>query len=212
MFLAIDGDDSMESLLDRPKAFRWTYHLVSSSPERIVFTLPLKHLFFAALVALILGATILLNPEMRSDEPRLLVMFAGWGGVLMFVCLLVVVVTHSGQLTIDAASRSVNLRFKTPSAKTDWSRPFDAFSVVRTRQIKDGHGLHNHWRIELVADDGTCLMIGYGLIGAVGKKSRDRLSQLLAEMIEIPIEHAKKASTHRERRREAPSCAETPPS
>jgi len=202
----------MENLLDRPKAFRWTYHLVSSSSERIVFTLPLKHLFFVALVALILGAVILLNPEMLSDEPRLLVMFAGWGGVLMFVCLLVVVVTYRGQLTIDAASRSVNLRFKTPFAKTDWKKSFDAFSKVRTRQIKDGHGLHNHWKIELVADDGTCLMVGYGLIGAIGKKSRDKLSQLLAKMIEIPIEHTKKASTHREEQREAPSCVETPPS
>ena len=181
----------MDSLLDRPKAFRWTYHLVSSSPERIVFTLPLKHLFVVGLVALILGAVILLNPELLSDEPRLLVMFAGWGAVLMFVCLLVVVLTHRGRLTIHAASRKVNLRFRDAFSKTDWSESFDAFSKVCTRQVKDGHGLHNHWRIELVANDGTCLMVGYGLIGAIQKKSRDELSQLLAEMIEIPIEHTK---------------------
>jgi hypothetical protein len=180
----------MENLLDRPQAFRFTYQLVSASPERILFALPRARLLIVALLGLLLGSLLLLHTEWFRDQPAWMVQVAGWGGVVAFVCLSGFVWTHRGRLIVDAATRQVRLEFRSLSDDTRWNRPFDAFRAVHTRPVKDKNGLHNHYEIELITDDETRLRVGYGLLGAVRRRSRDELSGLLAEMLAIPIEHA----------------------
>ena len=62
--------------------------------------------------------------------------------------------------------------------------------MIRTRRIKDKHGLHSHWQIELVYDEQISFKIGYGLIGAIYKKSCDKLSREVASMMGIPVNHS----------------------
>jgi hypothetical protein len=176
------------ALLREPKAFRFTYALVSAGPERLRFTFPRGRLLIVACVALALGAPLLLHPEWFRDQPRLLVLLAGTSGVFIFLALTTMVATHRGQLVVDATRRTVRLDFDAPFHHVRWIRPFAAFERIETRQIKDAHGLHNHWQIELVADDETRIRVGHGLIGTVRASARDRLTRQLAVMLQVPVE------------------------
>lgn len=175
-----------------PKALRWTYCLISAGPERLVFGLPLAKLFGVALLGLLLASVVWLHPDWFRGESSEMLKLAIIAGLTIFVGLLFVVSTHRGKLTIDAISRTVQLDFRAPRYRVSWTRPFDEFVEVRTRQIKDGHGLHNHWQIQLVGEDDVCLSIGYGLMGAVRRRSRDRLCEMLAPMMGIRIVHVGK--------------------
>ena len=159
----------------QPEAFRHQYRLLSANEQRMVFVLPRWHLALIAASAVAMGGFLLLNPELFEKQPTFLAQLSGWGGVLAGV-------------TLDGAQARVYLEFRSPKAHTRWLRPFGAFAAVRTRQVKDQHGLHNHWAIELVECDGKRLRVGYGMWGAVRKRSRDELTGQLSRLLGVPVE------------------------
>lgn len=172
----------------QPEAFRHQYRLLSANEQRMVFVLPRWHLAVIAATALAMGGFLLLNPELFEKQPTFLAQLAGWGGVLAGVALGYFVASRRGRLTLDGAQATVYLEFRSPKAHTRWLRPFGAFAAVRTRQVKDQHGLHNHWAIELVECDGKRLRVGYGMWGAVRKRSRDELTGQLSRLLGVPVE------------------------
>lgn len=172
-----------------PEAFRTVYRLSGSDPDRLTFVLPRERLFLIGLTALLTGLVFLLFPRLFETQPFFMVLFAGWGCVLAAAALFWLVLSRRGVLVLDGRTRNVRLEFRSPREHTVWTRPFADFATVRTRQVKDLHGLHNHWRIEIVTDDGVCLRVGYGLSGALRRKARDRLSSMVARLLEVPVEH-----------------------
>ena len=174
-----------------PEAFRTYYCLSRSEPERIEFVTPRMRLIFIGATALIIGLLVLLYPELFNKQPKTLIPIVGWSGVLIAISISYLVLTRKGTLILDKATRKVRLEFSSPKEQIVWVKPFSEFSMVKTSQVKDMHGLHNHWKIELVIDN-IKLKVGYGLMGAIGKKSRDKLVSQLSEMLDIPVVHQKR--------------------
>ncbi len=172
---------------NHPEAFRHQYRLLTADARRMVFVLPRWHLAVVAASAAALGGFLLLNPELFDKPPALMTQLAGWGSVLMGVALGYFVATRRGRLLLDRDRRTAYLEYVAPKSHTRWMQPFEAFEAIHTRQVKDMHGLHNHWAIELVDRDGTALRVGYGLWGAVRKRSRDRLTGQLSRLLGVPV-------------------------
>lgn len=179
----------MKYLSKESRAFSWLYRLAEAGPERIVFILPRKRLFLIGLLALLFGLVIFLYPEWFEKQSAILVALGGWGCLLTALVMFFLVLTYSGRLVLDAISRTVQLEFRSPFEHTVWKRPFKEFARIETRQVKDMHGLHNHWNIELVASDDVRLKVGYGLNGSIRKNSRDRLAGLISGLLGIPVKN-----------------------
>lgn len=153
----------------------------------MVFILPRKRLFLIGLLALLFGLVVFLYPQWFEKQSAILVALGGWACLLTALVMFFLVLTYSGRLVLDAVTRTVQLEFRSPFEHTVWKRPFEEFATIETRQVKDMHGLHNHWNIELVTRDDVRLKVGYGLNSSIKKKSRDRMTGLISGLLGIPV-------------------------
>ena len=153
------------------------------------FILPRTSLFFIALLGLSLGLFLLLNPQWFEKQPQMMVSIAGWGGVFLGLSLFYFVLTRSGEVNIESVRRIVIVSFKSPKKHTILHLPFSDFQSIETRQVKDMHGLHNHWSIELVGMNEVRIKVGASFNGTFRKKDRDSLVNKMSEMIGIPVIH-----------------------
>jgi len=169
--------------------YKWQYRLVENSQARMKFILPRTSLFFIALLGLSLGLILLLTPQWFAKQPLWMVSIAGWGGVFLGLSLFYFVLTRSGEVVIDSIRRIVIVRFRSPKEHTDLHIPFCDFEAIDTRQVKDMHGLHNHWSIELVGPDDARIKVGASFNGTFRKKTRDNMVIKMSEMIGIPVNY-----------------------
>ena len=132
---------------------------------------------------------LLLNPEWFEKQPQAMISIAGWGGVFLGLSLFYFVLTRSGEVNIEGARQIVIVSFKSPRQHTVLHLPFSDFRAIETRQVKDMHGLHNHWSIELVGPDDARIKVGASFNGTFRKKARDNLVNKMSAMIGISIKH-----------------------
>ena len=169
------------------RAFKWQYRLVENSQARLRFVLPRKSLLFIAILGLSLGLILLLNPDWFEKQPAVLISIAGWGGVFLGLSLIYFVMTRSGEVSIENANQIVIVNFKSPKEHTVLHIPFCDFKSIDTRQVKDMHGLHNHWSIEIVGRNDVRIKVGASFNGTFREKSRNQLVTRMSEIIGIPV-------------------------
>ena len=128
----------------RKKIWGWAFALSSESFDRIVFVVPWKRLLIiATLGTIILGSVLLIIPEDRHRYLRPLAM----GGLLLcWAYLSLLSLFTRGELVLDGYNRKVEMSFKSLRKNQKWEKTFEEFEQVQLRQIKDMHGLHNHWK------------------------------------------------------------------
>lgn len=177
----------MNRAQDISKSLKWQFRLVENTQARMRFVLPRVSLFFVATISVSIGLVILLFPELSAGQPRYLVLFAGWGGVLLGLCLYYFAMTRSGEVVIEGLKQCVIVNFKSPKEDLALHIPFGDFISIETRQVKDMHGLHNHWKIELVGKNDVRIKLGASFNGTFRKKVRDNLVNKMSEMIGIPV-------------------------
>lgn len=177
----------MSQVQDISKSLKWQFRLVENTQDRMRFVLPRVSLFLVATTSVSIGLVILLFPEWSAGQPRYLAHFAGWGGVLLGLCLYYFVMTRSGEVVIDRLKQAVIVNFKSPKEDLALHIPFGDFISIETRQVKDMHGLHNHWKIELVGQNDVRIKLGASFNGTFRKKVRDDLVNRMSEMIRIPV-------------------------
>lgn len=178
----------MSSYQKNSKAFKWQYRLVEEGLGRMTFILPRKSLIFIALLGLALGLIILFNPQWLEEQPQFMATIAAWGGISLGLSLLYFVMTRSGEISIVEDRQLVTVSFRSPNEHVDFHLPFSDFESIETRQVKDMHGLHNHWSIELVTQNDLRIKIGASFNGTFRKKTRDRLVHKISEIMEIPVQ------------------------
>jgi hypothetical protein len=167
------------------KIWGWAFALSSENFDRIVFVVPWKRLLIiATLGTIILGSLLLIIPK---DTHRYLKHLAMVGLLLCWIYLTVLALFTRGELVLDGYNRKVKFSFKSLRKNLKWEKAFEEFEQVRLRQMKDMHGLHNHWKIELLLNDGKMVMIGYGLSGAIRRSSAKRLAQKVATLMCLPV-------------------------
>ena len=108
----------------RPEAFRTSYPLLKSGPNRIEFTVPRLRISIFGMLALPGGLVILLNRESFADQPEFMISVAGWGAMLLAVSMFYLALSRRGSLVIDGELQRVILDFRSPGEHTTWSRPF----------------------------------------------------------------------------------------
>lgn len=169
----------------------WVFAFAEEKAHRLIFGLPRGRLLLVAVGLVALGVASLSLPNVRGHNPTL-ALVAGGGLMLAALVLATAALASDGELTIDGLSRVVRFRLHTPWRYVAWSKPFGTFQAVRLTRVVDSHGIHNHWRIELVLDDGSFIRLGYGLVGAVRRTSADALTARVAGMMGLPVEQADK--------------------
>lgn len=169
--------------------YKWQYRLVENSQARMKFILPRKSLFSIAFLVLSLGLIFLLNPQWLEKQPLWMVSIAGWLCMFLGLSLFYFVLTRSGEVIIDSIRRIVIVRFRSPKEHTALHIPFRDFQAIDTRQVKDMHGLHNHWSIELVGPDDARIKVGASFNGTFRMKTRDNLVKKMSAMIGIPVNY-----------------------
>jgi len=179
----------MTSPEENSNVFKWQYCLVENSQARMRFILPRKILFSIALLVLSLGLIFLLNPQWFEKQPLWMVSLAGWLCMFLGLSLFCFVLTRSGEVIIDSVCRIVIVSYKSPKEHTALHMPFRDFQAIETRQVKDMHGLHNRWNIELVGPNDIRIKVGANFNGTFRKKVRDNLVNKMSEMIGISIKH-----------------------
>jgi hypothetical protein len=179
----------MNDACDKSKALKWQYRLVENDQTRMRFVLPRTSLAFIALLGFSLGSVLLIYPHLFAKQPQHLVFIAGWGGVLLGLFLFYFVMTRSGEVVIDSFDQFVTVNFKSPREHIAIRLPFGEFISIETRQVKDMHGLHNHWSIELVGNDDVRIKLGASFNGTFREKVKDSLIERMSEMIGIPVVH-----------------------
>lgn len=169
----------------RKKVWGWAFALSSESFDRIVFVVPWKRLLIiATLGTIILCSLLLIIPK---DTHRYLRPLAMVGLLLCWAYIAILALFTRGELVLDGYNRKVEMSFKSLRKDLEWEKAFEEFEQVQLRQMKDMHGLHNHWKIELVLNDGKIVMIGYGLSGAIRRSSAERLAQKIATLMGLPV-------------------------
>ena len=174
------------------KSLKWQFRLVENTQARMRFVLPRVSLFIVATISVSIGLVILLLPELSAGQPRYLALFAGWVGTFLGLCLYYFVMTRSGEVVIDSLKQCVIMNFKSPKEDLALHIPFSDFVSIETRQVKDMHGLHNHWTIELVGQNDVRIKLGASFNGTFRKKVMDMLVNQMSEMIGIPVEYLDK--------------------
>jgi len=179
----------MTSAEEKTNAFKWQYRLAENTRERIKFVLPRTSLFLIALLGASLGLILLLSPGWFEKQPQAMISIAGWGGVFLGLSLFYFVLTRSGEVNVEGARQIVIVVFKSPKQHTVLHLPFSDFRAIETRQVKDMHGLHNHWSIELVGLNDVRIKVGSSFNGTFRVKVRDSLVNKISEMIGIPVNY-----------------------
>ena len=169
--------------------YKWVFALAEEKDNSLVFSLPWKQLLLLALVTGAIGF-MLLHPMVDGVINQSVRLVAIGISFVLAALLCITVMASHGELRIEGNSRVVRLRLHTPWQQRAWIKPFHEFECIRFYQVVDGHGLHNHWRIELVLKDGTQISLGYGLIGTFRRSSADYLTARLSTLMGIPIRQA----------------------
>ena len=177
----------MNNWWENSKAFQWQYRLVESKQTRMKFVLPRWSFFVIASLCISVGVVFLFFPKCFALQLQFIIPIAGCLGSFLGLCLLYFVLTHSGQVVIDGLGRFVVVKFRSPKEQIDRHIPFSDFVSIETRQVKDMHGLHNHWMIELVGRGNLRIKIGAGFNGTFRKKSMQRIVENISGMINVPV-------------------------
>jgi ribosome-associated toxin RatA of RatAB toxin-antitoxin module len=177
----------MNGMQDISKAFKWQFRLAENSQTRMRFVLPRVSLFVVASISSLIGLVFLLFPHWFAKQSQFLVPVVGWICVFLSLCLYYFVMTRSGEVVVDSFGRYVAVKFKSPKEQFALHIPFSDFVAIETRQVKDMHGLHNHWSIDLVGRDDVRIKLGAGFNGTFRKKVRDKLVNQMSEMTGIPV-------------------------
>lgn len=165
---------------------KWVFSLVEERPHRLVFAFPWKRVFVVASIFWAIGAAGL-HPFFEDKLHQFFRWFVS-GGALVFAGYLTVISLGSkGELILDAISRVARLRWESPWHQVSWTKPFQEIRHVQFRQIVDQHGLHNHWRIELLLKDGQAIRLGYGLLGAIRRSAAESLVKKVSTLADVPI-------------------------
>ena len=162
------------------------FALAEEREHRLTFSFPRRRLLLLALAFAGVGFACL-HPILADDVNLYLRLFAGGGSFLLAATIGFVAVASEGALVIDAIARCVRFHFDSPRRKLSWVKPFEDFQQVQFAQVVDGHGLHNHWRIELRLQDGSTFRLGYGLLGTVRRSAADSLTKKVSELMRIPV-------------------------
>lgn len=169
-----------------PSTTQLVFVLNEERGYRLAFVYPWKRLLLLALAFAAIGVA-LLHLALPETTGRHLLLFAGGGSCLVAALFAMTALASQGELVIDAIARAVRLRFDSPWRQLSWVKPFDDFQQVQFYQVVDGHGLHNHWRIELLLKDGTIIKLGYGLLGAFRRSAADYLTTKVSDLMRIPV-------------------------
>lgn len=169
----------------------WMFALAEEKPQRLVFSLPWTRVMAVGLLSAAVGA-VLLHPVFMDAVHPYLRYFAAGTMIVAGLLLAGTAAASEGELTIDGLGRVVRYRLQTPWRHVSWIKPFDEFEQVQFNQVVDRNGLHNHWRIELLAKDGSTIRLGYGLLGAIRRSSADALVEKVASLTGLPVQQLEK--------------------
>lgn len=179
----------MNGSWNNTKAFKWQYRLIENSQTRMRFSLPRRALFIIALLCISFGVVFLLCPQWFEKQSQFMILVSGGLCVFLGLSLFWFVITRSGEIIVDACGQFVAVNFRSPKEHISRHIPFGDFISIETRQIKDMHGLHNHWTIELVGHGDLRIRLGAGFNGTFRKRVRDDLLAKMSEMIGVPVEY-----------------------
>ncbi len=172
--------------LFQPSTYYMVFALAEERQYRLTFSFPWRQLLVLALVFAGVGFA-LLHPILAETANRYLRLFAVGGSFLLAAFFGITAVASQSELVIDGTARAVRLRIDSPWRQLSWVKPFDDFQHVQFSQVVDGHGLHSHWRIELLLKDGSTIRLGYGLLGTIRRSAADDLTKKVSDVMRIPV-------------------------
>ena len=166
--------------------YTWNFALTEEKEHVLVFSLPWKQLLAVAVVFAVIGGSFF-HPALSDNTNPFLRLFVIGASLVLSGGFAIIALASHGELKIEGTSKMVRFRFETPWSHVSWIKPFDHFQQIQFRQVVDGHGLHNHWRIELVLKKGMMFQLGYGLFGTFRRATADSLIHKVVDVMGIPV-------------------------